>query len=146
MPEDPKPKSIDSVTDISIIAIVISVISVMISALSAGFTYQQYQLSMDVAHLHITPKVSMLFDMPKNGNPIIVIHNDGDISVVSLSVRHKMFVYDKGLTIITNTIDTNMALSDIMTFKEKFNPMEYIKEELVKLEPIRGFIAIYKLI
>jgi len=121
-----------------------SLLALLIAALAAFFSYQQSKTAKRLAHSHIMPEVKCLFDFPVQGNPIVSVSNTGDIPTTSLSVMHNLYVYDKHSHSITSAAKVGYMFTDKMIYKKSLGPTEYVKQELVRVDPVDRVIAVYE--
>ena len=121
-------------------SIVISFFALLISALSAYYAYDQSQTAKRLSFQHINPKIKIDLEYPtkvKNSklevnynNPEYIITNTGPISITSLTLDYRCFLYNKPLDKITSVIYMSGPHYEHILFKKKLEPSDSVKEQL----------------
>lgn len=122
----------------------ISLVALIVSVCALYYTHKQSSLASKLAHLHIEPVIKTYFDLPKEKNPVFVIANEGDITVVSVSVGNRVFVFDKNKGEIASAAEAGRVFSPGAIFRENLKPTEYEDLELLKVSPREHLIVVYE--
>lgn len=115
------------------LSIVISLTAILISAISACYTYQQNAPHKRFFFQHITPKLSVDLTYSTAGvyrNPAFTIINNGPISVASIAIDYRCYLYDKKLKKVTSVIDMSDFRHEQTSFKNNLVPSESVTIEL----------------
>lgn len=121
-----------------------SLLALIIAIVAAYFAFDQNKIAKKLSHLHIIPEVKSMFIFPLKGNPIYSIINTGDIPIVSLSVEHSMYVFDKKVLKITTASKMGYMFGDRMIFTEELYPTQIKKQELMGVNPVQDRVIVYK--
>ena len=124
----------------------LELVAIIIASFAAYFAYIQNKTTKRLSHLHINPSIKCMLDFPEKENPILFLSNDGDIPVVSLSIKHEMYIYNKNKETLISAIQMGYLFSDKVVFKKLLDPSEHINQELVRCDPVEGKVLIYKFI
>jgi len=122
----------------------LDLIALFISMVALWFSYRQNHITRRLAHLHLDPSVKAMFDLPKEGNPVFVITNDGDTAIVSLSVFHNVYLFDAKKQQIVSAAKTGKWLGDRMIYREELKPSEYEQTELLGVNAPDTQVSIYE--
>lgn len=143
--------------------LILSFIAIIISIYAVYNSYEQNRLTETINYLTIDPDVATYFYYPDfnssnsshkahladigslnifaldnnstSESPLIVVKNNGPISIVSLGIKHRFFSFNKAKNKIESSIQMTDSVNDIggeyMIFKKILNPKEYVFQTLV---------------
>ena len=120
-----------------------ALLALCVSLLSLFLSLVRFIDSRQLAHLHMEPTIKCMFDFPDTGNPVFLVTNTGDIPVVSLSVAHNLYVFDRTTLELMTVAYSGNLFSDDMIYQEELKPTEYVNQDLVRFDPVDDIIAVY---
>jgi hypothetical protein len=120
-----------------------SLLALVVSLASLALGIMSFTFSRGLAHLHMEPTVKCLFDFPNDANPVLLVTNNGDIAVASLSVTHSFYVFNKSTLDLSAAGQSGNLFRDDVLYREELRPADYVSLELVRFDPVDGFIGVY---
>ncbi len=114
------------------LSIVISLAAILISMISAYYTYQQSATYKESSFPHITPRlrVDLAYPRAEVCNPEFLIMNNGPISVASIAIDYRYYLYDKKLKKVTSVANMSDFHYEQISFTKNLDPAESVRMEL----------------